>query len=188
MKVIVGLGNPGLGYRNTRHNAGFLVIDQLSAERGIRLTRRAFRGKLGEGPVGSEAVLLFQPQTFMNLSGQAVGALVKFHKLPLEDLLVICDDLYLPPGRLRLRKQGSDGGHRGLKSIVQHLGKQNFPRLRLGIGEPEPGLAGESYVLQKFPKAEKPVVEAMIDRAAQCALTWVYHGIEEAMNRFNGED
>lgn len=186
MKIIVGLGNPGLGYRHTRHNVGFMVIDQLCAERGLRLTRRAFRGRLGEGQIGAEPVILFQPQTFMNLSGSAVGALVKFHKLPLENLLVICDDLYLPPGKLRLRKIGSDGGHKGLKSIIQHLGKQNFPRLRLGVGEPEPGLTAESYVLQKFSKAERPQLEAMIDRAADCALTWVYHGIDEAMNRFNG--
>jgi peptidyl-tRNA hydrolase, PTH1 family len=185
MKVIVGLGNPGLGYRYTRHNIGFRVIDQLCAERDIRLTRRAFRGRLGEGQIGAETVILFQPQTYMNLSGSAVGALMKFHKLSREDLLVICDDLYLPLGKLRLRKMGSDGGHKGLKSITQHLGGQKFPRLRLGIGEPEPGLTGEKYVLLKFPKADQPEAEAMIDRAADCALTWVYHGIEEAMNRFN---
>ena len=185
MKLIVGLGNPGLSYRATRHNIGFMVVEALAAERGLRITRRAFRGRLGEGTIGKEQVILLEPQTFMNLSGESVGAAARFYHIPLEDILVICDDLNLPVGKLRLRRSGTDGGHNGLSSIIKHLGSQQFARLRIGIDSPPPGLTGEKYVLSRFSKAERPIIEAAVARAAECALTWVYYGPEEAMNRFN---
>jgi PTH1 family peptidyl-tRNA hydrolase len=163
-----------------------MVIDRLAETRAISLSRRAFHSRSGEGKVGAEQILLAKPQTYMNLSGNAVREIVKFHQASLEDILIICDDLNLPPGKIRLRPQGTDGGHKGLKSIIHNLGKQNFPRLRLGIGAPPPDLAAEKYVLSRFSRSERPAVEEALSRAAECALTWIYYGPEEAMNRFNG--
>ncbi len=185
MKILVGLGNPGLTYRGTRHNLGFMVIERLAAERDLPLRRRAFHGRLGEGNIGAERVVLFEPLTYMNLSGQAVSGLLRFHQCALEDLLIICDDLNLPLGKLRLRPRGSDGGHKGLASIIQQLGKQDFPRLRIGIAPPPPQFAAEKYVLSRFSREERGPLEEAVGKAVECALTWVYHGVEEAMNRFN---
>jgi peptidyl-tRNA hydrolase, PTH1 family len=186
MKLIVGLGNPGLAYRATRHNVGFMVVEALAAERGIRISRRAFRGRLGEGTIGKEQVILLEPQTFMNLSGESVGAAARFHHIPLENILVICDDLNLPVGKLRVRRSGSDGGHNGLTSVIQHLSSKEFARLRVGIDQPPPGLDSVKYVTGKFSKTERPAIEEAIVRAVECALTWVYYGAEETMNRYNG--
>ncbi len=162
-----------------------MVIDRIAAERDIRLGRRGFRSRRGQGKIGSEEVLLFKPQTFMNCSGQAVREIVKFHNLPLKDVLIICDDLNLPLGKIRLRRQGTDGGHKGLKSIINSLGKKDFPRLRLGIGTPPSDLVADKYVLSRFPRADRPTVEEAVSRAVECVLTWIYYDAEEAMNRFN---
>jgi PTH1 family peptidyl-tRNA hydrolase len=185
MKIIVGLGNPGLGYRRTRHNLGFVVVGALARARGMSFRRGRFRCTQAQGEIGKEQVLLVRPQTFMNLSGACVGPLVRRAACHLDDLLVICDDVNLELGKLRLRRRGSAGGHQGLASIIQHLGSEEFPRLRLGAGEPPEGMDMTSYVLGTFRRAERLAVEELVTQAVQVAETWVYHGVEEAMNRFN---
>jgi PTH1 family peptidyl-tRNA hydrolase len=185
MKIIVGLGNPGLRYRRTRHNLGFMAVTQLLHQRGLRLRRGRFRGSQAEAQIGKEPVLFLLPHTYMNLSGHAVSAALHHANCPLHDLLVVCDDINLDLGRLRLRRQGSPGGHKGLESITQLLHSQAFPRLRLGIGPLPPDLDLITYVLSPFPRRDWPLVRDMLDRAAQALETWIYHGLEEAMNRFN---
>lgn len=185
MKIIVGLGNPGSSYKDTRHNVGFMVIDWLARDRGIAINQRGFHSKRGEGKIGAESVLLVEPQTYMNLSGNAVREIARFYKVPLTDLLIICDDLNLPTGKLRLRPKGSAGGHNGITSIIRNLGTEDFPRLRLGIDLPPGDMAAEAYVLKRFSKQERETIEDAVIRAAECVLTWVYHGIDEAMNRYN---
>lgn len=186
MKIVVGLGNPGSSYKDTRHNVGFMVIDCLARDRGIAVNQRGFHSRRGEGRIGAEQVLLIEPQTYMNLSGNAVREVVKFYRVPLTDLLVICDDLNLPTGRLRLRPKGSAGGHNGLTSIIRNLGTEEFARLRIGIDMPPFDMAAETYVLKRFSREERPLIDDTVARAAECTLTWIYHGIDEAMNRYNG--
>ena len=185
MKMIVGLGNPGFSYRRTRHNLGFMVVNALARERGIRLRRDRFRTVGGEGRIGSEQVILLRPQTFMNRSGRAVAAAVERRNCALENILIICDDVDLPLGKLRMRRSGSAGGHKGMMSIIESLGSREFPRLRLGVGQPPEDVDMMSYVLGAFRRGEWPVVREVIAQAVQAAETWVYHGIDEAMNRFN---
>jgi peptidyl-tRNA hydrolase, PTH1 family len=185
MKIIVGLGNPGLQYRRTRHNFGFMVVDALAKQREIRFTRGRSRCMHAEGQLGKERVLLVKPLTYMNDSGACVAAVAHYHKVELSDLLVICDDVNLPLGKMRLRRGGSAGGHNGLESIIKHLGRQDFPRLRLGVGQPPEWMDMMSYVLGAFPRSEAKLVEATVARATLAAETWVYHGVDEAMNRFN---
>ncbi len=185
MKIIVGLGNPGFAYRRTRHNFGFMVLSALAEARRLRFRRAGFRSTQAEGQIGKEKVLLVRPMGFMNLSGHTVAGVLKHHRLPLEDLLVICDDVSLDLGRLRLRRAGSAGGHNGLKSIIEHLHSQEFARLRLGVGQPPEGMEMMDYVLGVFRRGEWPLVHEVIERAVQAVETWVYHGADEAMNRFN---
>lgn len=185
MKIIVGLGNPGLTYRRTRHNVGYMVANALARQRGIRFRRGRLKCSQGEGEIGNERVLLVKPQTFMNASGACVGAVARYFDCALSDLLVICDDVNLDLGKIRLRRAGSAGGHNGLISIIQHLHSEEFPRLRLGIGRPPEGMDMTSYVLGVFRRSEWPTVSETLERAVQAVETWIYHGIEEAMNRFN---
>jgi len=185
MKLIVGLGNPGLGYRRTRHNIGFMVVTELARLRDITLRRARFQCTGGEGEIGKERVILARPYTFMNASGECVAGLVRHHECPLSDLLVVCDDVNLPLGKLRLRRSGTAGGHNGLTSIIQRLQSEDFPRLRVGVGGPPEGVDMMKYVLGVFRRGEWPAVEEAIGRAVQAIETWVYHGVEEAMNRFN---
>jgi len=185
MKIIVGLGNPGLSYRRTRHNVGFMVVHALAEGRGLRFRRARQRSTQAEGRIGKEKVVLVRPMTFMNLSGEAVAGVVKYFDCALDDLLVVCDDVNLDLGRMRLRRSGSDGGHNGLKSIIRHLHSQDFARLRLGVGAPPEGREMMNYVLGVFRRGERPVVHEVVERAAQAVETWVYHGSDEAMNRFN---
>jgi peptidyl-tRNA hydrolase, PTH1 family len=185
MKLVVGLGNPGTKYRGTRHNIGFDVVDRLAqAGPDVRFSRQ-FDGLLGEIEIDFRRVLLLKPETFMNLSGRAVGQAVRFYKLPLEDVLVICDDLSLPVGKLRLRPGGSDGGHKGLRDIASHLGTDQFSRLRIGIGE-HGDVDAVDYVLTRFRSAELPIIEDASILATQAVAVWVTQGIDAAMNRFNG--
>lgn len=189
MHLIVGLGNPGAKYAGTRHNAGWFVIDELARRSGLLVARREHEAMTGSGFFGENKVMLVKPQTFMNLSGRAVTALMRYHKVEPANVLVICDDLNLPVGKIRLRAGGSDGGQNGLKSISQSLGGQPFPRLRFGIGEPprevrmERGTA--DYVLSPFATVEKPLVNETVTRAADCVETWVKSGIEAAMTGYN---
>jgi len=185
MKIIVGLGNPGLTYRRTRHNIGYLVVNLLARQRQVRLRRGRFQCSQGEGAIGKEKVLLVRPLTFMNASGLCVAGLVRYFDCPLSELLAICDDVNLDLGRIRLRRSGSAGGHKGLTSIIQHLHSEEFARLRIGIGHPPEGMDMMSYVLGVFRRGERPQVNEVVERAIQAVETWVYHGVEEAMNRFN---
>jgi len=185
MKIIVGLGNPGFSYRRTRHNLGFMVARALAEHRGLRFRRGKFRSSCAEGLIGKERVALVRPMTFMNNSGIAVAGNARHYDCAPEDMLVVCDDVDLDLGRLRLRRSGSAGGHRGLRSIIKHLGTEEFPRLRLGIGRPDSDVDMMSYVLGVFRRGEWPIVHTTIDRAVQAIETWVYYGADEAMNRFN---
>jgi PTH1 family peptidyl-tRNA hydrolase len=185
MKIIVGLGNPGLQYRRTRHNFGFMVVDALAKQREIRFRRGRARCMQGEGLIGKERVLLVKPLTYMNDSGACVGAVVHYRQAELSDLLVVCDDVNLPLAKMRLRRSGSAGGHNGLESVIKHLGSQDFPRLRLGVDQPPEWMDMMSYVLGAFPRSEAKTVAEVVDRATLAVETWVYYGVDEAMNRFN---
>ncbi len=186
MKLIVGLGNPGKVYADSRHNIGFLVISALSKRYGITLKRdfntRALSGK---GNIAGVEAVLSEPFTFMNVSGTAVKALLKKHKVSIEDLLVICDDLDLELGRIKIRKSGSSGGHRGLQSIIDSLQGNNFNRLRIGIGRPSQGIEPADYVLSSFARKEKNAVNSVIESACDGIEVWGSQGIVKTMNIFN---
>jgi PTH1 family peptidyl-tRNA hydrolase len=184
-KLVVGLGNPGSKYEGTRHNVGFEVVERLArGGPGASFTRK-FDGLLAEAEIDFRRVLLLKPETFMNLSGRSVRQAVAFYKLDLADILVVCDDLTLPLGKLRLRRGGSDGGQKGLRDISAQLGTQDFARLRVGIGEPGP-IDAADFVLTRFRPAERTIVEDALIAATQAVAVWVTQGIEAAMNRFNG--
>ena len=189
MFLIVGLGNPGPQYARTRHNVGWMILGEVARRHAIEFGRTNCEAKVGIGLIGEARVMLAKPQTFMNLSGRSVAALLRYHNTPRERLLVLTDDLNLQVGRLRLRGAGSHGGQNGLKSIAQHLGDSNFARLRFGVGEPpgeerqERGTA--DYVLRPFLPDEATLVAESINRAADCVETFVLEGLEIAMNRFN---
>ena len=186
MKIIVGLGNPGLAYRRTRHNIGYMVVNALAELRGIRIKRGRYQCMWGEGEIGKERVVLVRPITFMNSSGVAVAGVMKHYDCALTDLLVIGDDVNLDLGKIRLRRAGSAGGHNGMTSIIQQLHSEEFSRLRIGVSRPPEGMEMMSYVLGAFRRGEWPAVREVTERSVQAVETWVYHGIEEAMNRFNG--
>src|SRR5947209_4547824 len=185
MKVIVGLGNPGPKYAGTRHNVGFDVLDYLAAAPGYAAFRERFEAFVSEGKEGDETVLLVKPLTFMNLSGRAVRAVVDFYKLPIESVLVVCDDFNLPLRKLRIRPKGSHGGQNGLRNDQGQLRTDSYSRLRIGVGEPGPGDAVD-HVLSRFRSGEKAAVDEAIAQAAQASLLWVKSGTEAAMNKFNG--
>ena len=192
MKLIVGLGNLGRDYVNNRHNAGFKCVDLFAREHGISLTQRGARSKLGTGEIANTRIVLAKPQTFMNLSGEAVSALVRRYKLSPEDILVIHDDLDLPLGKIRIREKGSSGGHNGLKSIIARLGTRDFPRIRVGIapnessdGAAAPEVDAVEHVLSDFTDAEKTVMREVylkVTAAIHCILA---EGISAAMNKYN---
>ena len=184
MKLVVGLGNPGSKYQATRHNLGFEVVDRL-AEGGARPSfARKFEGLLAEIEIDFRRVLLLKPETFMNLSGRSVGQAMRFYKLEPADLLVVCDDLSLPLGKLRLRPGGSDGGQKGLRDIAAHLGTEQFPRLRIGLGDRENSDASD-FVLGRFRSSERPIIDDALILATQAVAVWVTQGLDAAMNRFN---
>jgi PTH1 family peptidyl-tRNA hydrolase len=185
MKVIVGLGNPGPKYAGTRHNVGFEVVDYLAAGPGCSAFREKFEAFVAELKEGDETVLLVKPLTFMNLSGRSVRAVLDFYKLAVEDVLVVCDDFNLPLGKLRVRAKGSHGGQNGLRNIQEQLGTDAYARLRIGVGQPDPGEAVD-FVLSRFKPGERAAAEDAVATAAQAVLTWVRSGIEACMNRFNG--
>lgn len=184
--LIVGLGNPGREYRDTRHNIGFLAIDRLCAALGVTMNRVQSRAIIGTGAVAGRKVVLAKPQTFMNLSGQAVNGLVRFYKVPLEQIMVAHDDLDLPFGTIRLRPGGGSAGQKGMASIIQHLGSQSFARLRLGIGRPPGQMDPSAFVLRRFHASEQDVLNILLDTAAEAARLFVNSGIDAAMNRYNG--
>lgn len=185
IKLVVGLGNPGSKYESTRHNIGFEVVDRLaSGGSGVRFARK-FDGLLAEAEIDYRRVLLLKPETFMNLSGRSVAAAMRFYKLDRSDLLVVCDDLNLPLGKLRIRGGGSDGGQKGLRDITAQLGTDEYARLRIGVGDRGP-IDAADFVLSRFKSSERPVVEDALIAATQAVAVWVTQGLDAAMNRFNG--
>ncbi len=184
--LIIGLGNPGREYRGTRHNIGFMVIDHLCKEMGSSMMRVQSKSLVAVGSLEGQRTILAKPQTYMNLSGQAVGGLVRFYKVPLEQIIVAHDDLDLPLGTLRLRPGGGSAGQKGMGSIIQQLGTQNFSRLRLGIGRPPGQMEPAAYVLQPFHREEMELVSQVLDRAVSAVRTFVREGLNAAMNQFNG--
>jgi peptidyl-tRNA hydrolase, PTH1 family len=188
LKLIVGLGNPGAKYRQTRHNVGFATLDELARRHRVDFESAPAEAMMARLRDGAEPVLLAKPLTFMNLSGYAVGDLLRYFRVDLADVFVIVDDANLPLGRLRARAHGSDGGHNGLKSIVAQLGTQEFARLRLGVGRGHAERDLADHVLSRFDPGEREEIEAAISRAADAAEVFVTDGIAQVMNRFNRAD
>ena len=185
--LIVGLGNPGRQYDRTRHNAGFRAMESLARRLGCPLDRVKFQGRMGQCTHGGQKLVLLLPQTFMNLSGNAVAEAVRFYRLPPERVLVLCDDISLEPGRLRVRGSGSAGGHNGLKSIVARLGSQDFPRVKSGVGaKPHPDYDLADWVLSTFSQQEEKALAPIWDQAGEAALAVLTLGVEQAASRFNG--
>ncbi len=186
--LIVGLGNPGKEYANTRHNVGWRVLDELARRHGLSFDKKEKKAVTAVGMMAGKRVILAKPQTYMNLSGEAVRGLVDFYKIDTERLLTISDDLDLPLGTLRLRKNGSAGGQGGLKSIIQHLGgNQNFNRVRFGIGRPPGKMETKDYVLGTFRGDDAILLEEVVSRAANAVETWLTEGIDLAMTKHNGD-
>ena len=184
--LIVGLGNPGEQSENTRHNAGFAVADELARRGGFAIQRVKFKALTAAAEVGGQGALVMKPATFMNLSGEAVGEAARFYKLPPERVLVISDDVDLPPGRLRIRKGGSAGGHNGLKSVIQHLGSEQFPRLKVGVGgKPHPDYDLADWVLGRLQGEDKKLMDEAVKRAADAVECFLKDGADKAMNRYN---
>ena len=185
--LLVGLGNPGDKYENTRHNVGFDAIDALAEELRVPVQKLKHRALTQTVELGGAKVLLMKPITYMNLSGEAVGEAARFYKIPPERVLVLSDDVSLPVGKLRVRKSGSAGGHNGLKSIIQHLGSEAFPRIKIGVGQkPHPVYDMADWVLGKFTGEDRKLISQAIERAGQAAECYIAYGPDQAMNRFNG--
>ena len=187
IRLVVGLGNPGRKYKDTRHNLGFQVIDLVAKKHKKKPKSGPGDFHFAQIDFEGRELYLVKPDTFMNDSGIAVSDCLKCWEVKPEELLVICDDLRLPVGRIRIRTKGSDGGHNGLKSIIAHLGSSDFPRLRMGIGQPEPNYPAEKYVLKPFHKKEKKIVKEMIQTAAEAVDYTIAEGVQKAMNRFNAK-
>lgn len=189
MKLVVGLGNPGPEYRETRHNVGFLVVDELARRWQVEdQWREKFDALVTRTGIGEDAVHLAKPLTFMNLSGQAIAGLAGFYKIEPADVFVVTDDVALPLGRLRARREGGAGGHNGLKSVIQHLGTQAFPRMRVGVGRGDDRRDLSDHVLGRFEAGERDIVSAAVLRAADATETYLRDGIERAMSAFNAAE
>ncbi|MGH7213238.1 MAG: aminoacyl-tRNA hydrolase [Tepidisphaeraceae bacterium] len=192
MKLVVGLGNPGLDYAFSRHNIGYWVVEEFARRMGWtddfpRDAKHKFDGEALGGMVGNQRVLVLEPTTYMNLSGRSVQAAMAFYQLAPQDVMVVLDDLALPCGKLRIRPGGSDGGHNGLRDIARALGTSDYPRLRVGIDPPPPRVPGKDYVLGKFTEEQRKLLEPAIARATGAIATWIDEGITTAMNRFNAD-
>lgn len=184
MKLIVGLGNPGKEYDNTRHNIGFAVVDYMAKKYNVEINRVKFKGIYGETNINGEKVIFLKPTTYMNLSGESINEVIKFYKLEKEDIIVIYDDISLPVGKLRIRDKGSAGGHNGIKSIIQNLGVDIFPRVKVGVGQPEHDLI--SHVLGKFCNEQVELLSKVIPAATEAVETIIKYDAKVAMNKFNG--
>jgi len=185
MHLIAGLGNPGAKFEKTRHNLGFRVIDLLAERWGFERFDARFDGEVGKGKAHGDIVMLLKPQTFMNLSGASVAACANYHKIAPEDVWVIHDDLDLPLGTLRIRTEGSSGGHNGVQSVIERLGTPKFARFRIGIGRPASPVPTEDYVLQPFGGDERETAQAMVEKTAEAVSTALQEGLTRAMNLFN---
>ncbi|NWG05999.1 MAG: aminoacyl-tRNA hydrolase [Chloroflexi bacterium] len=184
--LLVGLGNPGHEYANTRHNFGFMLIDRIAVRLNARGMKVQSKAIVTDAKYEERKLILAKPQTFMNLSGQSVQGLVHFYKVPLANVMILSDDLDIPFGTIRIRAAGGPGGQRGLSSILERLGTKEVPRLRLGIGRPPGRMDPADYVLQNFSKDEQQILSEVLDRAAQAVFAFVTHGLSKAMNEFNG--
>ena len=185
MKLVVGLGNPGREYQQTRHNVGFEVVDELSRRYGLDKPKKKFKGKLNEAPIGGDKVLLLKPETYMNLSGSSVQLACGFYQIARGNVLVVCDDFNLMLGQLRFRARGSSGGQKGLADIIRRLGGEDVPRLRIGIGKPPAGWDVADYVLSRFRDDETGTTTEAVSRAANGVVDWIEHGMQHCMNRYN---
>lgn len=187
MYIIAGLGNPGSRYEHTRHNVGFEVIDILADHIGICVDEKKHKALCGRGVLEGQKVILIKPQTFMNLSGESVRAAADFYKVEPENIIVVYDDVSLEPGQLRIRGKGSAGGHNGIKNIIAHLGTQEFPRVKVGVGEKPKQMDLADYVLSRFSKGEQEMMDQAFQEAAQAVSVMVGQGMDAAMNHFNGK-
>lgn len=188
MFVVVGLGNPGKKYENTRHNVGFMVIDAMAEKYGISITEKKHKALCGMGMIEGEKVLLIKPQTYMNLSGESVRSILDFYKIdPEEDLLIIYDDISLAPGNIRIRKKGSAGGHNGIKSIIAHAGTQNFMRIKVGVGEKPTGWDLADYVLGRFSQEDNSKIQNIMSDIIMATTLLVRKDVDKAMNDFNAK-
>lgn len=185
MYLIAGLGNPTREYEKTRHNVGFEAIDILADKAGTTVTERKHKALYGKGFLGGQKVILAKPQTYMNLSGESIREIADFYKIEPENIIILCDDINLPEGRLRIRLKGSAGGHNGLKNIISHLGTQEFPRIRIGVGEKPRGMDLADYVLGRFPKEQQALMEEAYREAADAACMMIEEGADAAMNHYN---
>lgn len=184
--LIVGLGNPGREYRETRHNVGFMLVDRLAVKLNARFSRLQSRALVASATYNERKIILAKPQTFMNLSGQSVQGLMHFYKLPLTNLLLAHDDLDLPVGTIRIRPDGGSAGQKGMASTIERLGTDEFARVRLGIGRPPGQMQAPDYVLQDFSSGDMTVISETLNRAVDAALEFVVNGLDAAMNKFNG--
>ncbi len=184
--LVVGLGNPGKQYENTRHNAGFICIDVLADKYDIKINKLKFKSLMGEGRIEGKRCLLLKPQTFMNLSGEAVRDAVEFYKIPTENVIVICDDISLEPGKMRIRRKGSHGGQNGMRNIIYHLKNDNFPRIKIGIGaKPNPEYDLADWVLSRFTQSEAKLIKQIADDTVS-AIEYIVKGdIDKAMSNYN---
>lgn len=185
MYIVVGLGNPGLKYESTRHNVGFMTIDKLAEEYGIDVKRSKFKSLVGEGNICGEKVILVKPQTYMNESGRAVLDLMNFYKIDMENLIVVLDDIDIQFGTIRVKRKGSAGSHNGLKSIIYQIGRDDFPRIKIATGKKPPRMDLADFVLSKFSKDEKKVIEEETTAAKEAVIDIIDKGIDDTMNKFN---
>ena len=185
MYIIVGLGNPTKEYMHTRHNVGFDTIDAIAEKYRISVTEKKHKALIGKGYIEGQKVILAKPQTYMNSSGESIRAAADYYKVDPEDILVVYDDISLALGQLRIRAKGSAGGHNGIKSIIAHLGTQEFPRVKVGVGEKPKGYDLADYVLSRFPKDERVLMEEAFERAGEAAVCMMNDTMEHAMNQFN---
>ena len=185
MYVIAGLGNPGKNYEGTKHNIGFAVIDALAKAYDIDVTKFKHKALMGDGIIEGERVLLVKPQTYMNLSGESIREILQFYKIPIENFLVIYDDISLPPGSTRMREKGSAGGHNGIKNIINHFGNDIFLRIKVGVGEKPNGWDLADFVLSHFSKDDIPMISIGIDRSLKGIEIWLKNGVKDAMNTIN---
>lgn len=184
--LIVGLGNPGAEYEKTRHNAGFMAVDFLADKEDFKFTKRKFNGVCGEFKLKDKRILVLKPETFMNNSGTAVAAAKNFYKIPLENIIILCDDMMLDVGKIRIRRKGSHGGHNGIRDIIQHLGTEEFARIKIGVGKkPRPDYDVISWVLGKFPQELSEDLEKSIERSVKAIKEIISRGIDSAMNKYN---
>lgn len=186
MYLIVGLGNPGRNYVDTRHNVGFMTIDRIANKHNIEVIKSKHNALIGEGSINGERVILMKPMTFMNESGRAIIDCVRFLKIPIDNIIVICDDIDIPFGTVRVKKKGSAGTHNGLKSIINHTKDQNFPRIKISVGKKPAHMDLANFVLSRFSNDEKKVLDLQIDDAVEATELIIKSGVDEAMNKLNG--